>query len=433
MTAILVAGPRLAGATRVVAALRNRLPEHRVIELAEQAGGEAPAVVVFVVSATAPLTGSDCALLDTVAADTDAVIGVVSKIDVHRTWREVLAADRVLVAERADRYRDMPWVGVAAAPDLGPPAIDDLVTTLRNAIADDTLAQRNQLRAKESQLLAVNDRGESASVTALRDQRAAVLRRYRRNKSERAIAMRSQTQQARVQLCSYARARCAAARTELQNDAAALTRRELAGFPATVRGVAAEVGNDVRNEVTRQLAVVEQFGVADGPPCEVGAASLRPRSAETRLMVLLGAGFGLGVALTVTRLLADFAPQWALGGAIGGGLLGLVVTLWVVSVRGLLRDRAELERWVVEVTAGLRSATEEWVVTQVVAAEASAGRAAAARDVIDGADMEASVARIDAEIREHMVRRGRATAARNRSLAAVRAELDRLKPPIMAF
>ena len=100
-------------------------------------------------------------------------------------------------------------------------------------------------------------------------------------------------------------------------------------------------------------------------------------------MMLLGAGFGLGVALTLSRLFADLAPQWALGGAIGGAVVGLAAALWVVGVRGLLHDRAVLDRWVAEVTTGLRTAMEEWVATRVLAAEASLGRAAAERDAVE--------------------------------------------------
>jgi len=82
--------------------------------------------VVFVVSATAPLTESDCALLDAAAADTDAVIGVVTKIDVHRTWRDVLDGDRGIAAGHAARYAGMPWSrGRGTGP--GRPSGDDLV------------------------------------------------------------------------------------------------------------------------------------------------------------------------------------------------------------------------------------------------------------------------------------------------------------------
>ena len=62
--AVLVTGPWLAGTTSVAAALRRRLPELAFVEATELAGGEAPLAVVFVVSAVAPVTASDCALLD---------------------------------------------------------------------------------------------------------------------------------------------------------------------------------------------------------------------------------------------------------------------------------------------------------------------------------------------------------------------------------
>jgi hypothetical protein len=452
---VMVAGPWLAGTSSVVAALRDRLPGHTVLEADELAAGEAPAAVVFVASATAPLTESDCAVLDAVAADTDAVIGVVSKIDVHRTWRDVLDADRALLTERAARYRDVIWVGTAAAPDLGPPVVDHLVATLTAMLGDETLDRRNRLRAWVNRLATVHRRlerdvegaGREARLAALRDERAATLRRFRLDKSERTIAVRSQIQQARVALSYAARIRCAAVRTELQEDLATMTRRQLGSFTGEVRRRAVEVSSDVQQGTARHLADVGgQLGLAiDGPAescplVEVGTAPLRSRSIETRLMTLLGAGFGLGVALTLSRLFADLAPRWALGGAVGGAVVGLATTLWVVGVRGQLHDRAVLDRWVIEITTGLRTAMEEWVATSVLAAEASLGRAAAERDAVEGADLDESLARIDREIRDHTVQRARASAVRDRrapgigrALAAVQAELDRGKPTIMAF
>ncbi|HXO49161.1 MAG TPA: hypothetical protein VN897_17965, partial [Mycobacterium sp.] len=56
--AVLVTGPWLAGVTGVVAALSERLPKQKFVESADLEGGEAPAVVVFVVSAAATLTES---------------------------------------------------------------------------------------------------------------------------------------------------------------------------------------------------------------------------------------------------------------------------------------------------------------------------------------------------------------------------------------
>ena len=102
---MLVTGPWLAGTSSLIAALRDRMPEHTFVEADEIGAAEAPAAVVFVVSAIVPMTESDCALIDLATNNTDLIVGVVSKIDAHRNWREVLAADRALLAARAPRYR----------------------------------------------------------------------------------------------------------------------------------------------------------------------------------------------------------------------------------------------------------------------------------------------------------------------------------------
>ena len=92
-------GPPLAGVTSLVEELRRRMPGRCFVEASEMDAGPAPAAVVFVVSAIAPLTESDCALADLATAKTDAGVAVVSKVDVHRDWRGVLSADRERLGE----------------------------------------------------------------------------------------------------------------------------------------------------------------------------------------------------------------------------------------------------------------------------------------------------------------------------------------------
>jgi len=119
LDAVLVTGPWLAGVTGVVAALGKKMPDTAFVESTDLVPGQAPTAVIFVVSAAASLTESDCALLDAAAAETDAVIGAVSKIDVHQNWQEVLAGNRQVLAAHAPRYADAQWVGAAAAPEEG--------------------------------------------------------------------------------------------------------------------------------------------------------------------------------------------------------------------------------------------------------------------------------------------------------------------------
>ena len=320
---VLVTGPWLAGTTSLIAALRERIPEHTFVEADDLGPGYAPSAVVFVVSAIAPVTESDCTLVDLAARYTDLVIGVVSKIDAHRDWRAVLAADRALLAARAPRYAEVPWVGVAAAPDLGEPNLDELVDLLSERLGGSEVQQRNRLRAWETRLHTVIARHQAdaagldreARVTALRERRVDVLRGRRLSKSERTIALRSQIPQARVQLTYFARKRCASVRSELQEDASGATRRRLGEFESYVHSRADEVVDEVDEGITDHLGdVAVELGLTapapagKPPPPDVPPPPLKSRRLETRLMMVLGAGFGLGVALAVSRLFADVAP-----------------------------------------------------------------------------------------------------------------------------
>jgi hypothetical protein len=440
---VLVTGPWLAGVSGVVAALNERLPDRTFVESADLVPGEAPTAVVFVVSAAAALTESDCALLDAATTDTDAVIGAVSKIDVHRNWRDVLATDRDTLAAHAPRYRDVPWIGVAALPERGDPRVDDLVATVRERLADVDVPRRNRLRAWESRLQSVADRydrdadgaGRRARVEALREQRSGILRQRRLSKSERTIALRSQTQQARVQLSYFARNRCASVRSELQEDAVGLTRRQLPAFEAYTRGRLDEVITEVDEGTTTHLADVAQtLGLAVEPPgpamlptIEVPAPQLKSRRLETRLMMLVGAGFGLGVALTLSRLLADLTPGLTVAGAVACVAIGLALTVWVVGTRGLLRDRALLDRWAGEATAQLRSALEQLVATRVLRAESSLTAALGEQDEVESARVTEQIGVIDTELREHAIVGARAAALRGREMPTLQAALDAVR------
>ena len=181
---VLVTGPWLAGATSLIAALRDRMPEHAVRRGRRAAPGDAPAAVVFVVSAVAPLTESDCALLDAAA-------------NAHRSGHRRGVQDRRApqLARRAggrpgcgSRARtgatsDVPWVGVAAAPDLGEPASTNSSTLLGTTCRVDMRTSKPV--AGVGSLAADGDRSRydnaaagadrQARVTALRESRDDIL------------------------------------------------------------------------------------------------------------------------------------------------------------------------------------------------------------------------------------------------------------------
>ena len=103
-------------------------------------------------------------------------------------------------------------------------------------------------------------------------------------RSERAVAVRGRTQQARLQLSHFARNRCASLRTELSEDAAELTRRTAPDFPTHVRTRIGEVVTEVDDGVTEHLAdIAATLDLpAEAPPACDGAAARSPRRPRRR-------------------------------------------------------------------------------------------------------------------------------------------------------
>lgn len=436
---VAVTGPWLAGVSAMTRALADRMPPCLVREASDLAPGEVPLAVVFVVSAAAALTESDCALLDAVAAHTDVVIGVVSKIDIHRQWREMRAAAGETLAGHAHRYRGVVWVGAAAAPECGDPQVDDLVAELTTQLEVGDAHRRNRLRSWECQLRADIDRierdaraeGRRARVTQLQEQRAELVSRRRMSKSERVIALRSRIAQARVQLSHFAGKRCTSVRSELSEDVAGMTRRRWAEFEAYVHDRLTDVVGEVDQGITEHLAdIAGELGLATPevsatvPPVDTGSPPVKSRRSETQLMAVLGTGFGLGVALTLSRVFAHLAPGLAAVGAAGCVIAGVVATGWVVRIRGLLRDRVVLDRWVGQATSAVRSSVLELVAVRVVAAEAALTAELAGHNEAEAARVADRVAALDRELREHAAAASRAAAVGERRLPALRRALE---------
>ena len=417
---VLVTGPRRAGVTAMVEELRRRMPSCRFVDgdnadltRADPNGADPnradpngaadpPAVVVFVMSAVAPIVESDCALADLATAQTAAVIAVVSKIDDHHPWRRVLAANRQRLGEHAARFGDVPWVGAAAAPRLGAPRMDDLVALLAARLGDPTLAARNTLCRINFQI----DRH--------RRERELLLQRRRRAQANRLAARRTAVREARLALAHGARRRCAELRTELLDEAATAVRAQLPGFGARARQRCAEVLADVDGDVSvRTQELAPGCGAAPEPEFTAADPLLTARRLESQLMAVLGGGFGLGVAVVVTRLLAGVAPQLAIGAVVAGGAVGALTTAWVTRARTLLQARAVLQAWVADTVAAVRASADERVAAAMLLAETEMMSAAAAETAIEEAEFGHSIAAVDAQIGALRSALGRGSENRN--------------------
>lgn len=333
MRVVSVVGPPLSGATAVAAAVRARLPGVSVVEAGES--GPVPDVVIGVLSAVAPASRADWTRVERVA-DAAPVVGVVSKIDAHRGWRDVLAANRRSVSAWDAGGRAIPWVGVAAAPDLGEPCVGELVDVLRELLAE----KRNSVQG-------------AGFRPACRPRQAS-------------LETRAVDQRTRLRLLELVRDRCTSWRAEARETASGVGFGSAGQYEATVRAGAQRLLAELDEEITaatgvpRPDAAAGRWPEVDRPPAS--------RPLEGRLMTVLGVGFGLGVALAASRLLAGLAPGLAVPGMLAGAALGAALMTWVVRARRVLHDRALLDRWVTEVASTLRWRGEAMVAERLLAA-----------------------------------------------------------------
>ncbi|HEX5142353.1 MAG TPA: hypothetical protein VFW21_00640 [Mycobacterium sp.] len=445
---VLIAGPELAGTSGVAVALRGRLAYLQVVEVADMAPDLAPAAVVFVVSAAARLTASDCALLDTVAARTDVVLGVVSKIDVHSDWRATLATNRATATAHDGRYVQMPWVGVAAAPPIGVGRLDELVALLCRLLACPLLESRNQLRSKEFGInLAIGrlERGHQVAGTKrqerlaqLRARRAQLAGGHRRAHADRTAELRGRLRQARVEMSYLVGDRIAAGRVDLQDRAAGLTHRGVAGFEAVVAARVTALAAGIAEEADRYMEAIGcDLGLADPAavsvhPPDIGSVPTATRRPEASLTALLGAGFAIGVAVSLRRLLAGVAPGPA--ATVVCVIVGAGLTCWIAAARRLLGQRAAYLRWAADVLGRARLALERDVAAGLLVTEntwhaalTQAADTAVARGVEQLAAVDTEAAALAREHRRAAVERERTLPVLQRDLVDVRDQLERLR------
>jgi hypothetical protein len=280
----------------------------------------------------------------------------------------------------------MRWVAVAAAPDVGVPKVDGLVESLRDT-------SRKPLLASDIR------------VGQLRAGRTALLRDRRQARSARALTLRGGLHEGRAALGRFVRQRCVAMRTDFRARAAEQRRGDFARFEADLLDEAETVLDELEqqllarsDELAGTLDVAASACPRPGAGPQLPASPAAPRQ-ERRLTMVLGAGFGLGVAMAVSRLLGGLAQELAVAALVVGGMSGFALTVWLVMTRALLQERAALDRWVTEVVTTLRWHGEELVAGRLLAAELGFAAELAARDDAESAELSERVGAIDAELR----------------------------------
>lgn len=380
-------------------------------ELAMAAAASATALL-FVVDASAPITAGELGFLRAIADQVETVEFVLSKTDAYRGWREVLDADRQLLAEHAPRFAAAPFHPVSArlfemaatAPNDQAAAllreksgVVELQAALQHTVVGRTamLGEANTLRALSSALGAQQSKlhaerramsaGE-AEADALRERRDELGARRRSSTRGWQLKLRSEIQRARLE-CSHEVSR---QMRDLQSwfrqriDAAKADRLE--ALPQEVDTALQVVSARLTamlglrlNEVTvaalselfsaAELRIIRaQFDRTGGPQVVIRAPEKKPPTAEDKLLVFMGISGGVGVGKLAAAPLAGMVlvNPMVLPATI---VIGLGAGWWMARTRKHAAGKQHLKQWLTESIADARSTMDQLVAEQIIDAE----------------------------------------------------------------
>ncbi|WP_199428998.1 dynamin family protein [Qaidamihabitans albus] len=380
-------------------------------ELAIEASANATALL-FVVDASAPFTASELDFLHRMSDRVETVLFALSKADQFRGWREVLEADRELLAEHAPRFADATFHPVSArmfeladrAPNeqaAGMLREKSGVAELQGALQEMLLGrsvmlgEANTLRALSSALgeqharLNAERRALSAGeaeAEKLRERRDELAAERRSSTRGWQLKLRGEVQRTRVEIGHEASRQMRDAQSHFRQLIDAAKREELAALPQQVDIALQTISQRVSamlaqrlNQVTdvalselfsaEELDIIRaQFARAGGPPVVLRPPDKRPPTAEDKLLVFMGVSGGAGAAKLAAAPLAGFVlfNPVVLPATI---VIGLGAGWWMARTRRHAADKQHTKQWLVESIADARSTLDQLVAEQLIEAE----------------------------------------------------------------
>ncbi|MFI0464782.1 dynamin family protein [Saccharopolyspora sp. 5N102] len=382
-------------------------------ELAMEAAASATALL-FVVDASAPFTRGELEFLQKVAERVETVVFALAKTDQHRGWRQVLEADRKLLAEHAPRFADMPIFPVSArmqelaekapseqAADMlrEKSGIVELRTELERLIGGRAamLGEANTMRAlstvlrelvaklsAEKRALTVGE-DEAESLRARRDELSTARRSSTRGWQ---VKLRGEIQRTRVETSHEVARQVREVQNWFRRAIDSADRNQLAELPRHVDAALQMASTRVAATLSARLAAVaeqslkelfsaeeldvirSQFARGAQAPIALRPPDKRPPTAEDKLLVFMGVSGGLGVGRAAAMPLAGLGIA-ALNPVVLPVtiVLGLGAGWWMARTRKHAADKQHLKQWLTEAIADARSALDQLVAEQLIEAE----------------------------------------------------------------
>jgi Dynamin family len=390
-------------------------------ELALEAARAATALL-FVVDAGAPFTRGELDFLRRLADHVETVVFALAKIDLHRGWRQILDADRALLAQHAPRLAGAPFHPVSArlfesaaaapTPEVGAllrerSGVAELQTVLQRQVGGRAamLGEANVLRAiatalagtittLQAQQSVLADAAHGAAATdALHQRRDELTAQRRAGGRSWQLRLRSEIQRARLESQHDVAGQIRSAQTWFRRAVDEADRAALARLPyqldAALQLMSARVTEGLAHRLSRVVdtALAELFtpaeldavraefarrgGAGSGaqPLVVLRPPDRRPASTDDKMLVAMGVSGGLGLA----RIAA--LPFAGLGAAAGIAVLPVTIVLglgagwWLARARRHTADKAHLRQWLADVLAEARSTLDQVVAEQMIDAE----------------------------------------------------------------
>ena len=382
-------------------------------ELAAEAAATATALL-FVVDASAPFTKGELDFLAAVGERVETVLFALTKVDQFRGWREILDADRRLLAEHAPRFAGAKFHAVsprlfemaAKAPNPDAAAllreksgVGDLQVAVQELVVGRSLmlAEANALRTLTTAIgevvvqLQASARAldighaEADALRARRDRLAA-----ERKSSTRSwqVKLRTEIQRARLESLHEVSRQIRDAQSWFRQAIDAANKDALAALPqqldAALQVISARINAVLADRLGRaadaalaelfaaeELAVIRaQFARGDQPPVVLRAPEKRAATAEDKLLVFMGVSGGLGAGRIAALPLAGIGVA-ALNPIVLPVtiVLGLGAGYWMARTRKHLADKQHLRQWLSDALADARSTLDQLVSEQLIDAE----------------------------------------------------------------
>ena len=383
-------------------------------ELARQAAKDATALL-FVVDASSPFTSGELAFLAEVGERVETVLFALTKVDAFRGWREILDADRALLAQHAPRFADATFhacsarmfelagtsANVQAAAMLRERSgIVELQVWLQELLIGRSvmLTEANGLRTvataltEQETVLTAKVRAlesgvaEAATLTRRRDELVTSRRSATRGWQ---VRLRAEMQRARMEtghevsremrdLASWFRQAIETADRTSLADAPRQVDAALQSASGRVSALLAQrlgrVADTVLTELfsAEEIAVLRAQFVRAGPPVVLRAPERRGPSADDKLLVFMGITGGFGAARVAAL------PLGLLGVAALNPLvlpativIGLGAGWWLARTRKYAAEKQQMKQWLTEAIADARATLDQLVSEQLIEAEAA--------------------------------------------------------------